>query len=109
MINRISPAPNQRLPLHSLRWEIANVDALLIKTSFLWIHEGERGRVEVEEKLTKLRNRTVVLCWPRHDVHWVSVEQVDVDLAVTVARIRPIIWDAGDGGSKGGKAISIQP
>ena len=38
-----------------------------IKSSFLWIHEGDRGRAMVEEKLTRLRNRTVQ-GWPLHGV-----------------------------------------
>jgi hypothetical protein len=32
-----------------------------VDTSFLWIHEGKRGRSEVEEKLKELRGRTVVI------------------------------------------------
>lgn len=59
-----------------------------INISFVWIHEGKRGRSEVEEKLKELRSRTVVIS-PNHDTHWMSVEQVDVELARTLTRIRP--------------------
>jgi len=63
--------------------------AFEITTEFLWIHEGQRGRVEVEEKIIKLRTKTHVN-WPRHTVHWVSIEQVHKDLAAMLTKIRPL-------------------
>jgi len=57
-----------------------------VKTSFLWIHEGERGRADVETKVTVLRDRTV-LDRPNHEVHWVSIEQIAIDLASTLEKI----------------------
>ncbi len=68
-------------------WLLALED-FKVDISFLWIHEGKRGRYEVEEKLKELRGRTVVSS-PNHDTHWISVEQVDVELAHTLTRIRP--------------------
>jgi hypothetical protein len=59
---------------------------------FLWIVEGRRGRVDVEEKLRKLRTGQKTL-WPKHVTHWVSIDQVDKDLADTLAQIRA---DGGD-------------
>ena len=58
-----------------------------VDTSFLWIHEGERGQSEVMEKLKVLRGGPVVFL-PRHDTHWMSVEQIDVALAATLRKIR---------------------
>lgn len=60
-----------------------------ITTDFLWIHEGQRDRVEVEEKITELRTKTHVN-WPKHEVHWVSIEQVHRDLAATLTKIRAL-------------------
>ena len=67
---------------------LLGLEGFEVDVSFLWIHEGERGRSEVEEKLKELRGRTVVIS-PNHDTHWMSVEQVDVELARTLTRIRP--------------------
>jgi len=41
-----------------------------ITMEFLWIHEGEQGRADVEEKITKLRTNN----WPKYKVHWVSIQ-----------------------------------
>ena len=38
-----------------LAWQCGSTD-FEITTEFLWIHVGQRGRVEVEEKITKLRD-----------------------------------------------------
>ena len=59
-----------------------------VDMSFLWIHEGKRAQSEVQAKLKELRGRTVVIS-PNHETHWMSVEQVDVQLARTLTRIRP--------------------
>jgi hypothetical protein len=57
-----------------------------VKKSFLWIHHGDRGKEEVKEKLKKLRSRTVVLN-PDYEIFWLSIEQIDVQLAKTLMRI----------------------
>jgi mannose-6-phosphate isomerase-like protein (cupin superfamily) len=58
-----------------------------IRPVFLWIVEGTRGQPDVEEKLRELRTGQVTL-WPKHVTHWVSIDQVDKNLAGTLARIR---------------------
>lgn len=55
---------------------------------FLWIVEDKRGWVEVERKLSKLRTKPIEF-WPTHVTHWVSIDQVDKNLADTLAKIRP--------------------
>jgi hypothetical protein len=77
-------------------WSEALAD-FTITVHFVWIHDGERDRREVEAKLIKLRGRDV-LQWPEHQVFFISVEQVDKDLAMTLEKIRPSDGD-GDGGS----------
>jgi hypothetical protein len=67
---------------------LLRLEGFEVNVSFLWIHEGKRGRSEVEEKLKESRGRTVLIS-PNHDTHWISVEQVDVELAHTLMRIRP--------------------
>jgi hypothetical protein len=71
-------------------WEkwIVGLAGFKIAASFLWIHEGERGRREVQAQMTTNRSRTM-LYWPDYDVHWASVESVHKDLAQTLAQIRP--------------------
>ncbi len=59
---------------------------------FLWIVEGTRGRADVEEKLREMRTGQKTL-WPKHVTHWVSIDQVDKNLADTLAQIRA---DGGD-------------
>jgi hypothetical protein len=66
-----------------------------IKASFLWIHEGERGQREVEAKLRELRG-TTEQNWPDHTVYWVSIEQIDKDLARRLGSIRPSYWSTPD-------------
>ena len=57
-----------------------------VKVTFVWIHDGERGRAQVKEKLKALRSRTVLIN-PDYEVLWVDIAQVDVELANTLARI----------------------
>ena len=71
---------------------------------FLWIVEEKRCRVDIEEKLSKLRTGEITF-WPKHVTHWVSVDQVDKTLADTLAKIRPRSGDGGDGG--GAMALNI--
>ena len=63
-----------------------------IKPVFLWIVDGTRGQADVEEKLKKLRSGQKTLS-PKHVTHWVSIDQVDKNLADTLAQIRA---DGGD-------------
>jgi len=49
-------------------WLLGLEEGFEVDISFLWIHEGKRGRSEVEEKLKELRGRTVVIS-PNHDIH----------------------------------------
>jgi hypothetical protein len=76
-----------------------------ITVRFMWIHDSERGLREVEAKTIKLKGRDVS-SWPRHDVVFVSVEQVDKDLAMTLEKIRPSDGD-GDGDGGGGKWSAV--
>ena len=59
---------------------------------FLWIVEGTRGRADVEGKLRELRTGQKTL-WPKHVTHWVSIDQVDKNLADALAQTRA---DGGD-------------
>jgi len=59
---------------------------------FLWIVEGTRGRADVEGKVRGLRTGQKTL-WPKHVTRWVSIDQVDKNLADTLAQIRA---DGGD-------------
>lgn len=54
--------------------------------SFMWIHDGERARTEVEAAGRKLRSRTVPTTH-KHTTYWVSIDQVDVVLARTLSTI----------------------
>ena len=53
------------------------------------IHDGARGKAEVKKKLKALRGREVVTR-PDHTAYWVSNDQVDADLARTLARISQV-------------------
>lgn len=54
---------------------------------FLWIVEGTRGEADVKGKLRELRTGQKTL-WPEYVTHWVSIDQVDKNLADTLAQIR---------------------
>ena len=53
---------------------------------FLWIVEGTRGEADVKGKLRDLRTGQKTL-WPEYVTHWVSIDQVDKNLADTLAQI----------------------
>jgi hypothetical protein len=58
-----------------------------VTISFLWIHHGKRGQYEVEQKLKELRSRTYEIN-PDYEVLWVSIEEIDVELAKALMKIR---------------------
>lgn len=58
---------------------------------FLRIVEDERGRKDVEEKMTEIKNRRVT-SWPAYAVHQVSIEQIDEELVNKLAVIHPNNW-----------------
>jgi len=72
---------------------IQPVKGFNVEASFLWIVEGKRGREQVEEKVTELRGRNLPN-WPKYAEHWASVEQIDRQLAETLAYIHPNHWKA---------------
>jgi hypothetical protein len=55
--------------------------------SFVWIHDGARGREQVEKAVRKLRSRAV-LTTHEHTTYWVSLDQVDAVLAGVLSSIR---------------------
>jgi hypothetical protein len=51
--------------------------------------EGTQCQTDVEEKLRELRTKQLIL-WPKHVTHWVSIDQVDKNLAEILGEIRYI-------------------
>lgn len=70
------------------QWLIG-LEGLDVKMSFIWIHDGARGKAEVKKQLKELRGREVVTR-PDYTAYWVSIDQVDADLARTLARISQV-------------------
>ena len=71
-------------------WEAwtKSLGGFTITSTFLWIVESTRGKVEVEAKLKELRQRRI-LVMPEHATYWVMINQVDKRLADTLPLIHP--------------------
>jgi len=67
-----------------------------ITTTFLWIVEGKRGGLEVQKRLTALKDGSITT-WPAHTTSWVSVDQIDISLAMCLKKICPNDGDRDDG------------
>jgi len=59
-----------------------------VKITFLWIHHGQHVRYEVEQRQKELRSRTFEINFPEYEVFWVSIEQIDTELAKTLVGIQ---------------------